>query len=60
MINTKELRAELLEAAMMLGELGMTEEARLLHLDIVRAGHDPRELPMVRDDAERLLGGEVA
>ena len=55
MTDTKTLRAELLEAVTVLKMLDCAEDARVLHLDIVRAGHDLRELLMVRDDAERLL-----
>jgi hypothetical protein len=57
MTDTKTLRAELLEAVTVLKMLDCAEDARVLHLDIVRAGHDLRELLMVRDDAERLLEG---
>jgi hypothetical protein len=56
-MTTKELRAELLEAVTVLKMLDCGEDARALHLDIVRAGHDLRELLMVREDAERLLEG---
>lgn len=55
-MNTKALRHELLEAVAMLEALGAEQDAKLLHGDVLRAGHDLRELLMVRDDAERLLG----
>lgn len=56
MTDIKTLRAELLEAVTVLKMLDSAEDARVLHLDIIRAGKDLRELLMVRDDAERLLG----
>lgn len=54
-MNTKTLRAELLEAVALLKVLGADSDAKLLHGDVLRAGHDVRELLMVQEDAERLL-----
>lgn len=54
-MDTKALRRELLEAVALLKLLGADEDARLLNSDLLRAGHDHRELLMVSEDAERLL-----
>jgi hypothetical protein len=52
------LRQELIKASVCLHTLGLHDEADLLLQDMTRAGYDLRELLMVRDDAERLLGAD--
>jgi hypothetical protein len=49
------LIAEITAAAEAIQAAGAAEDARLLRLDLWRAGEDLRELLMTRDDAEDML-----
>lgn len=54
-MDVRALRRQLLESVALLELLEADSDARLLHSDILRAGHDVRKLLMLREDAERLL-----
>jgi hypothetical protein len=49
------LIAEITAAAEAIQAAGTAEDARLLRLDLWRAGEDLRKLLMTRDDAEDML-----